>query len=257
MSAVSRDQKILAAGTNKGRLCLWDLTGPAPELAAVLEGHRLPVKALDFAADGTALASAGADGKVILWDMEAGELRQRAALQHKQGEVTVLAFAPDGKRIVTGTQQGAVLLGRRAATGTASRSSCRFREPGSSAWRSRRMGELACGCRDQSLVLIDVQEEAMIPRKHAGPWKGVVRAVQYHPEGHSLDTLEDGGRKCVWQHGEETPLETWMVPFVQVYSHAMTFDGRYLATGSSDGKMVVYRVAPKRPRAGSNRPESS
>ncbi|WP_462203524.1 WD40 repeat domain-containing protein [Frankia sp. CcWB3] len=51
-------------------MLLWDLAEPgAPRRAAVLAGHRGPVRAVTFSPDGTLLATGSQDRTVILWDL--------------------------------------------------------------------------------------------------------------------------------------------------------------------------------------------
>jgi eukaryotic-like serine/threonine-protein kinase len=244
------DQKLLAAGTTTGRVWLWDLTGPEPEAMAIVKGHRLVVTSLAFSAEGRSLVSGSKDRNVILWDLEGRELKHRVTLQGQHGEVTAVAFAPDSKRIAAGTQQGMVSLWAPRRLWNREQASVRVAPCAVSSVAFAPDGQLlACGCLDQSLHLIEPNEEELQERTLSATSQGAVRLVQFHPGGRTLDTLEDGGRKSVWEIASGAPLQAWITPFAYVCSHALTFDGRYLATGSSEGKVVVYRVAPKQPRS--------
>ncbi|HEY7311843.1 MAG TPA: serine/threonine-protein kinase [Gemmataceae bacterium] len=60
-----------------------------------LSGHRGPIQAVAFSADGRLLASADLHGIVKVWDMPAGRCRHTFEGQGRR--VTSLAFSPDGK----------------------------------------------------------------------------------------------------------------------------------------------------------------
>jgi WD40 repeat protein len=72
-----------------------------------------------------------------------------------------------------------------------------------------------------------------------------VRKVLFPPGGQTLVTLTAKGRLSLWDVASGARLEEWAVPVSRVYSYALTFDGRYLAAGKNDGRVVVYRTASK------------
>eukprot|EP00607_Mallomonas_marina_P007998 CAMPEP_0182417272 /NCGR_PEP_ID=MMETSP1167-20130531/1701_1 /TAXON_ID=2988 /ORGANISM="Mallomonas Sp, Strain CCMP3275" /LENGTH=314 /DNA_ID=CAMNT_0024590697 /DNA_START=1352 /DNA_END=2296 /DNA_ORIENTATION=- len=76
--ALSRDGFSVAAGTQEGSVCLWDLT--AGRHAASLVGHSSEVHALSFSERDRALASGGADSTVRLWDLQRLSLSPSSSL---------------------------------------------------------------------------------------------------------------------------------------------------------------------------------
>ncbi len=244
------DRRILAAGTDRGKVLLWDLSTPANKLLDVAQGHRQRVNALAAATDRRSLASAGADQDAHVWELEAGKLHLRASLTGHGVEATAVAFAPDGKRLATGAQDGSLRLwlprrffNRELVKVRPSQfavTSLAFTADGNT---------LACGCFDQTYHLWRVKEDGLQRQSSGGPREGQVRAVQFPPGESTLVTLEDKGRRCTWDAAGATLLETWTVPIANVYSFAMTYDGRYLATGGSDGRVIVYRTAQKRKKS--------
>jgi WD40 repeat protein/class 3 adenylate cyclase len=66
---VSRDGRLLAAGSDSGDVVLFDVASRQP-LGLALGGHSGSVFSVAFADDGKRLASAGADGRVLLWDIQ-------------------------------------------------------------------------------------------------------------------------------------------------------------------------------------------
>jgi WD40 repeat protein len=108
----SPDGKLLAAGTQNGRVWLWTVGG---RLVHVLNGHQGFVWSLAFAADGKTLATACDDGTARLWEVATG--RERARLAGHRSNVFTVAFAPDGKTLATGGTDGRVLLWKLSALG--------------------------------------------------------------------------------------------------------------------------------------------
>lgn len=93
--AVSRDGALLAAGTARGTVFVFDATNG--DRLHTLAAHEHGVLALAFGRK--ALASAGQDGHARLWDARSGSAI--AALAGGSGWVSQLRFTPDGKRLAT------------------------------------------------------------------------------------------------------------------------------------------------------------
>eukprot|EP00752_Nemacystus_decipiens_P005876 g5310.t1 len=70
--AVSKDDKLLASGTQKGSVNLWALDGHKKQeiLHQKLEGHAKSIRSLCFSADGSLLFTASDDMRVNVYDPE-------------------------------------------------------------------------------------------------------------------------------------------------------------------------------------------
>ena len=63
--AWSPDNRYLAAGTDSGRILLWDMKKQVP--VALLIGHKSEVTGFSWSPDGRQLASSSSDGTVLVW----------------------------------------------------------------------------------------------------------------------------------------------------------------------------------------------
>lgn len=95
--ALSLDQSVVAAGTTRGEIYLWDF--PAGALRQVLVGHRDIVRALAFWPDDNTLISASGDASIRVWNVPSG--RALDMLTEHQGEVWALAVCPTNRTFVS------------------------------------------------------------------------------------------------------------------------------------------------------------
>ncbi|KAL3456232.1 hypothetical protein BJX64DRAFT_294281 [Aspergillus heterothallicus] len=87
--AISPDGLVLASGTKKGLIQLWDtITGTELDLC---QGHEEEVISVAFSPSGQLLASIGSDYSLRLWDAEGGVLSIRTP------NINSIAFSPDGQ----------------------------------------------------------------------------------------------------------------------------------------------------------------
>jgi eukaryotic-like serine/threonine-protein kinase len=108
-SWASNKRSWVLLSTN-GRCSIWDIESYRPYLwdpfsgrtwTSRQSGHRKPIYAQAFSADGKTLATAGLDGTVILWNADTLEPVYELYRAHL-GAVTAVAFSPDGRTLATG-----------------------------------------------------------------------------------------------------------------------------------------------------------
>lgn len=92
--AFSHNGTILAGGTNKKEIHLWDSN--SFEHIGILKEHKHVVCALRFSPDNTILASGDTGGGICLWSIS-DRLLLATYNSHIEGYVSELAFSPDGK----------------------------------------------------------------------------------------------------------------------------------------------------------------
>jgi WD40 repeat protein len=109
--AYSPDSRILAIGSERGRLSLIDVSDPRqPRLIfAQPAAHAGVLYALSFAPSGQLLASGGEDGKIRLWTIDADRVQPvLTALNAYTQPVTTLAFTDGGRVLLSGAIDGQV-----------------------------------------------------------------------------------------------------------------------------------------------------
>lgn len=95
----------LAAGSEDGRVRVWAEKGERL-VEPVLEGHKGPVNAVAWSADGAHLASGSDDGRVLVWDVRQG--RNLANLAVHSGRVVSVAWSPDGAHLASASHDGTI-----------------------------------------------------------------------------------------------------------------------------------------------------
>jgi WD40 repeat protein len=223
--AFSPDGRMLASSSLDDTIIVWDMesagtaaeAGAPPAIAPVgppLEGHVDAVTSIAFSPDGSLLASAGMDGSVLLWDMETGQPRD-PPLQGHAFAVHSVAFSPDGKL-------------------------------------------LASAGKDTTIILWDVKTSQPL----GSPLEGhadEVHALAFSPDGRMLASrsIDDGimlwdvetrqGTSLYVPAGGPLQKERLGSAGHLPMSLAFSRDSRMLATGSSDGTLVLWDVATSQP----------
>jgi RNA polymerase sigma factor (sigma-70 family) len=119
----SPDGTAVVVGDDHGRAVVipaWRTGGAEPGIC-VDEHHEGTVRAVRFAPDGQAVASAGADGVIRLWVPDTGQVLH--TLAGHCGAVNALAFSPGGKTLASAGEDGTVRLWD-PATGAQRRTCC-------------------------------------------------------------------------------------------------------------------------------------
>jgi WD40 repeat protein len=151
--------ELLAAGTQKGPIVLWDPL--AGELIGTLPGHAAAVHSIAWSPDGTYLASASDDQSVRLWNLRTPtspsdiELLSRSA---NSTPVNSVAWSRDGRWLASGSADGTVRLWRLDNDSAALAGQLRVGGPVLSlAWGSTQpQNLLAIGRQDKLIDIISV-----------------------------------------------------------------------------------------------------
>ncbi len=284
--ALSPDGATLALGHKDGAVGLWN--AETKTRIVTLKGHSHDVLALSFSADGKTLASASGDRTIKIWDARTGAMI--TALEGHTEGVTSAAFSTDGKVLASGTTNGDVWLWDAATWRRSSRLEG-HRDRVASLSFSPDGQLLASGSWDRTFKIWNVNTRVPVLTRHghtgsvhavtfspdgktlasgAGDGDGTVRlwdlrtgtnsATFKNPYGvYSLAFFPDGELLAsgiwfsvtVWNVETQEQIGVLEGPNRQIHSLAISRDGSTLATGASDGTILLWDVTqylpPKNP----------
>jgi serine/threonine protein kinase/WD40 repeat protein len=246
--AFSLTTKTFASGTGslEGIVRVWDYSGEEPRPIATLLQKHCTIDTLAFSPDGRLLAFGGSDKLVHVWDLSGPTPVDKGALKGHTDSVKALAFTPDNQMLVSGAHDATVRFWNLTRFWSKEQASIEgnWGQVNSLAF-SQDYRQIAFGCLDQAVRLWDLAPPA--PREAAtfSGHLGSVRYVQFNPDG-TLISICDCGRVFLWDVNTGKKEKEWWLPRTRVFGTvSVTHDGRYLATGNSDGTVVLFRLYPK------------
>ena len=271
----SVDGVTLAMGYRDGTIRLLDAATMAR--IAALEGHGAGVASVSFSPDGALLASGSWDRTFRLWDVKAQE--PVGTLEGQLDQVTSVAFSADGKMLASGERDGTV---RMWDTATRSRISTLegHTDRVASVSFSPDGAHLASGSWDRTVKLWDLKTRELVETLEGH--MGQVRAVAFSSDGKTLASGAGDGTVRLWDLRARTDIATlknrfgvysvrfssegsvltsgtwfsvtlWDVETQEqiadlvghngnVHSVAFSEDGGTLASGASDGTVLLWDV---------------
>jgi serine/threonine-protein kinase len=243
------DNRTLASGSGgmDGLIWLWDIAAEQPRELTVLQGHKSPVHALAFSRDGRLLASGGSDATVRVWEVSGARSTAKTVLKGHGRPVSAVAFSPDGKLIASASQDCTVRLWDIGRLWSKERSILQHQADLNSVAFFPDGTLLATACHDNSVRLWDVSDSShplqkLVLRGHLA----AVRLVHVALDLKSLVSVGEDRQVIVWEFPSGLKLREWSLQKCLNPVFALTIDGRYLANGTTDGSVNVYRVAEKR-----------
>ena len=200
--AFSRDGRLLVAGSQAGRIYLWDVAAgkarSTPDTGLQDPGGK-SVYGAAFSPDGRLLATGDTNGKTYLWNVAAGKLTGTFTNPISQGLYDV-AFSPDGKLLAvsdsTGDAGGVVYL-----------------------W------DVATGRLVASLYPLDT---------------GNIADIAFSPDGRYLAGADTVGTVMLWNVATHASIAALMTPAKQLIGVAFSPDGNSMAATGTSGDAFVW-----------------
>jgi WD40 repeat protein len=183
--------------------------------------HKGPVKAMAFAPDGKALATAAESRPAKLWDLATGQ--EQITLKETLGGVLSIAFAPDGQKLATGSTTGAVKV-----------------------W-DRHTGEqlMAFPGHTDAVGCLAFSPDGKLLAAASGYWS----IKDGNPLTRFLPASNKGGQVKLWDLATGKQIAAWQAHSGGVLSMAFHPDGKRLATAGADPVVKLWSVPEGQQRA--------
>ncbi len=107
--SVSQNGKILASGTQQGKIQLFDLQNNNKTPFAIIKAHKEAVIKIDFLPDNESFVTLGADKELKLWIKTEENYRQKI-LSYKAGNIKSFDIDEKGNLLAIGSNSGNVLI---------------------------------------------------------------------------------------------------------------------------------------------------
>lgn len=234
----SPDGNLLASGSHDGTIALWDSGSGAR--VRTLNGHS-PESYIRFSPDGKRVAAGTRDGGVRMWFSRNGEEAQVLRDLHA-GLVRVLAFSADGQRLATGGWDGKVVI-TDLVSGKVLQSFKR-NTPVFSVDFGADGETVAAGYTPPEPVvrlwsLKDKDFVSLQGHTHN------VQSVSLRLDGRLAVTASYDGSVRLWEIGGNLPRKMVLAlgsAGEKSWLGSLSPDGRYVATGNSDGTVYLFRL---------------
>ena len=270
--AFSPDGTFLASGYKEGTVRLWDATTGA--VIATLNGHTHEVNSMSFSPDDALLASGSGDRTVRLWDVGTQDL---IGTLEGHSEVFVVSFSPDGARLASGSPDRTVKLWDVTTRELIDTLEGHTEAVYGVSFSHDSAILASAGGADKTVKLWDVRTRNLIEtlEGHQSP----VDALSFSPDGrilasgshHTLKLWKTGtwepigaveGRAAalsfshdgtilaigssgdvrLWNVASNRLISTLEGHTQSVHTVAISHDGATLATGASDGTMLLWDI---------------
>jgi WD40 repeat protein len=237
--AFSADEGYLAGGGYSGDIVIWEPATGKPS-GSRLAGHRSPVNALQFCADGARLTSAATE--VIAWNLSS---RRPIGSPSKLPENAQVAISPDCGVVALGENSGRVRF-LNVMTGE-------LRQPPQNEHGNRIFALafspdgrlLASAGNDRKIVIWNVESATPAGKallKHAAPVSG----LQFTADGRTLASLDSDGTMILWDVDAREPRGRPLRRDEQYAAQsavAISADAALAATSGKEGLLYLWDPA--------------
>lgn len=238
--AFAPDDRLAAYGTLDGKLWVCTIAHEQSAPYDVIQLERERISCVRFSHDGRYIGVASSKSLTI-FERTTDKLRRWAELGPHDGPVVAFEFSPDGKHVASIAQDGSARIWNPNRYWNKLVGKIHVPDANCLAY-SADGKKLALGTSSRTIQAWDLAADpphryARIPYSH-----GCLRLVQYPQTGHGLLTVEDQGLAALRDLVTGTSMQEWSVPFVKAYTFALASDGHSLATGNTDGTIIIHSL---------------
>ncbi|MEH2082934.1 MAG: serine/threonine-protein kinase [Nostoc sp.] len=247
--AISPDGYILASGSDRKNIKLWDLN--TKKVLANLSGHTQAVKSVTFSPNGQILATASDDKTIKLWQVET--LEEICTFLGHAHAVKSVAFSPDGQILASGSWDKTIKLWD-VNTGKEICTIAGHQLKVNSVVFSPQGQLLASASYDRTIRLWQIpalegsQREfenhpcySLLSTLSGHAW--AVLTVAFSPDGQILATGSDDNTIKLWEVNTGQLICTLVGHSWSVVAVAFTADGETLLSASCDKTVKLWKVS--------------
>ena len=235
---------VTVSDDNTGRV--WDAQTGAPLF--VLRGHQGPVRFAAFSPDSRYVVTTSLDKTARVWDIETG--RQVAVLEGHSKNVLRAVFSPDGRQVATASADNTARVWE-ARSGKQIHNLDQHTGPVRDAIFTPDGKNILTISDDRTARLWDAATGRSIRvfEGHTGPIRSATFGAD-DPDtgvlGHLLLVTASADKTVrLWTLDKSEPIDTFAEHGADVWSVALSGDGRHVVTASDDGTARVWDVGTK------------
>lgn len=223
------DNGTLASGSDDSTAKLWQTDQRTA--TRTLRGHRGLVAALDFADDGSRLATGAADGRVIIWDAFTGQ--KISTISGFTDDVAALAFAPNGEALVIADANEVSLYD--AESGNRTREILDAPE-GVLSVDYAANGQLIAITTTQQVVVVDQRGDTQYNLNN----RSQTYAARFSANSELLAIAGADGNVALYNARDGELSQQLPDADASLLSLALSSDGQWLAAGGTDSVVYLY-----------------
>lgn len=215
----------------------WLSAGVSPSLR--LSGHTAQIYGLDFSPDGKLLASASGDKTVQIWNTADG--KPVAKCEGHKGQVYTVGFSPNGQALVSAGADKVIRVWK--IDGTLSKELKDGVDDGLYSVQFYADGNYLLSAGLARTWQFWSVNEGKPQRTATGHTDHIYRAI-FNPAWNRVASVDYSGHLFVWDTGSGAPLHHQQLPVSAAYSLSYAPDGKELAIGSQDARLIVLAIPP-------------
>lgn len=232
----SPDGSQLAAGSNDGRVQVWDVDNE--QMTQTLAGHTDAVISVSWSGDGTQLAAGSRSARIKVWDVAGGQ--EVSELFGHLYEPYGLAWSPDNTQLASASRDATVRVWDVASGGELQKLEGHLDEVNSIDW-SDDGSQLLTSSNDLTIRVWDTQswQEQNILTGHTD-W---VIAAAWSPDGSQIASSSMDGTVRIWEAATGTELLTLQGHTQPGTVVSWLANGTQVVSGGTDGTLRLWDLA--------------